>query len=79
VVVPDFNDAHDHPGSSELGTSFVTGTDPCADPRVKQIFDSVKAISARVKPDTWITGTVGPAFIDDQTVRRGDEAARSWR
>jgi predicted amidohydrolase YtcJ len=77
VVVPGFNDAHDHSGSSELGTSFVTGTAPWTDPRFKQVFDSLKAIAARVKPGTWITGTVGPAFIDDQTARRGalDRAA----
>ncbi|MEO8451756.1 MAG: amidohydrolase family protein, partial [Gemmatimonadota bacterium] len=70
VVVPGFNDAHDHIVVPLGGVSFATSSDPTPDPPFKQVAESVAAIAKRAPAGTWITTAVGERILSDPAARR---------
>ena len=70
VVVPGFNDAHDHVGGAEIGVTFATGASPLPDPDVAQVLDSLAALARRTPPGTWLHTVVGLRILEDTTARR---------
>ena len=70
VVVPGFNDAHDHLGGAEIGVAFATGASPLPDPEVAQVLDSLRALARRTPPGTWLHSVVGLRILEDTTARR---------
>lgn len=77
VVVPGFNDAHDHIGGAEYGVTFQTGPSPTPDPGLAQVLDSLRALVRRTPPGTWLHTSVGMGILDDTAARRAvlDRAA----
>lgn len=77
VVVPGFNDAHDHAGGAEYGASFATGPSPMPDPEPGVVLDSVRALAARTPPGTWLRTTIGMRILEDGAATRAalDRAA----
>ena len=53
VVVPGFNDAHDHILAGSPGTNVSMGG-PAVDAAGDQVLDSVRAVTGRVARRTWI-------------------------
>ncbi len=76
VVVPGFNDAHDHVGF-DPGATFVADPAPIPDPAAGPVLDSVRAAAGRLPAGSPITAIIGPRLLDDLTFRRGalDRAA----
>ncbi len=70
VVVPGFNDAHDHLGAAEVGVSFVTDLAPTPEPTLATVLDSVRAIVARTPRGTWLHTVVGLRVIEDTAANR---------
>jgi predicted amidohydrolase YtcJ len=77
VVVPGFNDAHDHVGGAEYGVPFATGNSPMPDPAAATVLDSLRALAARTPPGTWLHTRVGLRILEDTAARRAalDRAA----
>lgn len=77
VVVPGFNDAHDHVGGGEYGARFVADPSPMPDPPFAQVLDSVRALAARTPPGTWLHTDIGMRILQDTAARRAalDQAA----
>lgn len=69
VVVPGFNDAHDHVNGDPPPT-FVADPSPLPDPASRTVLDSVKAAAARLPPGSVITTVIGPGILDDPVLRR---------
>jgi predicted amidohydrolase YtcJ len=65
VVVPGFNDAHDHTGGVEYGASFATGASPMPDPELGPVLDSVRALAGRTPGGTWLRTTIGMRILED--------------
>ena len=76
VVVPGFNDAHDHV-SGEPPPTFLADLAPLPDPTGAVVLDSVRAVAARLPQGTLITTYIGTRILGDQAVRRAalDRAA----
>jgi hypothetical protein len=70
VVVPGFNDAHDHAGAAEYGVGFATGPSPTPDPGLAQVLDSLGALARRTPPGTWLHTVVGLRVLEDAAARR---------
>lgn len=70
VVVPGFNDAHDHVGAAEVGVEFATGASPLPDPDAAQVLDSLRALVRRTPPGTWLHTVVGLRVLEDTAARR---------
>lgn len=70
VVVPGFNDAHDHIGGAEYGVSFGTDPAPLPDPPLAQVLDSLRALAGRTPPGTWLRASIGFRVLEDPAARR---------
>jgi predicted amidohydrolase YtcJ len=69
VVVPGFNDAHDHISGAAPGTFIASGA-PMVDPTAAQLLDSIRAVVARVPPGSWIRSDLWVAALKDTLLRR---------
>jgi hypothetical protein len=69
VVVPGFNDAHDHIAGGTPGTSVDTGG-AVTDASATQVLDSLRAVASRVLPGTWIQAEIWTRALDDTALRR---------
>jgi predicted amidohydrolase YtcJ len=70
VVVPGFNDAHDHAGAAEYGVQFATGAAPLPDPELRQVLDSLGALARRTPRGTWLHTVVGLRILEDPAAGR---------
>lgn len=77
VVVPGFNDAHDHVGGAEYGVPFGADPSPTPDPPFAAVLDSLRAVAARTPRGTWLHASIGSRVLDDSAARRAalDQAA----
>lgn len=66
LVVPGFNDAHTHPGTST--PSFIANSN--IDATWKQVAAAISSAADETPGDLWIAATVGPAVINDTTVTK---------
>jgi predicted amidohydrolase YtcJ len=66
LVVPGFNDAHMHPGSGSPAFALSTELDATWD----QVASALQFATDEMSADMWITGTLGPALINDPTLTR---------
>jgi predicted amidohydrolase YtcJ len=67
VVVPGFNDAHYHTGIGPPGLRLeLVGMDPS----FADVEQALARAAAAAPPDHWITGTIGPAVLDDPRANR---------
>ena len=69
VVVPGFNDAHDHVLAGSPGTNVSMGG-PEIDAAGDQVLDSVRAMTGRVARGTWIRVEIWAKAFADTTLRR---------
>jgi predicted amidohydrolase YtcJ len=69
VVVPGFNDAHDHVLAGSPGTNVSMGG-PEIDAAGNQVLDSVRAVTGRVARGTWIRVEIWAKAFNDTTLRR---------
>ena len=69
VVVPGFNDAHDHILAGSPGTNVSMGG-PAVDAAADQVLDSVRAVTGRVARGTWIRVEIWAKAFNDTTLRR---------
>jgi predicted amidohydrolase YtcJ len=72
VVVPGFNDAHDHLGCHIMRPSVRVATTGTAmpNPPFALVADSLRAAAGRVAEGTWLLVSVGAAVLDDTAARR---------
>jgi len=72
VVIPGFNDAHDHlgPGLAGAGASVIASADPLPDPPFSLVLDSLRAAVRRTAAPEWLTISVGNAVIEDPGANR---------
>ena len=70
VVVPGFNDAHDHAGAAVYGVAFATSTAPMPDPTLAVVLDSLRVLVARTAHGTWLHSSVGLALMSDASATR---------
>jgi predicted amidohydrolase YtcJ len=71
VVVPGFNDAHNHFGWGALpGVYFQTSDDPVPDPPLALLLDSLAAHVRRTPAGTWLRTDIDIALLDDPHARR---------
>ena len=70
VVVPGFNDAHDHLGAADFGAAFATDASPTPEPSFGTVLDSVRALAGRTPKGTWLHTVVGVHLLEDSTVGR---------
>ena len=70
VVVPGFNDAHDHVGAADFGAFIVTDASPAPDPAFATVLDSVRAFVRHKPRGTWLHAAVGPRVFEDPLVGR---------
>lgn len=69
VVVPGFNDAHDHPGFGFFGKFYsYTKMDP-AGPNKEEVLDSIRILIKDAKPGEWIQGFIGVDVLHDTSMR----------
>jgi hypothetical protein len=71
VVVPGFNDAHDHFSGPDDGVMIRVQGDPIMGPPLAVVLDSVRAAVARVPRGTWVEAEIGVAVMDDPAVSGG--------
>jgi predicted amidohydrolase YtcJ len=69
VVVPGFNDAHDHILAGSPGTNVSMGG-PAVDAAGDQVLDSVHAVTGRVARGTWIRVEIWAKAFNDTTLGR---------
>ena len=69
VVVPGFNDAHDHISGGSPGT-FISSGAPMVDPAPAQLLDSIRAVVARVSAGSWIRSDLWVTALNDTLFRR---------
>jgi len=69
VVVPGFNDAHDHILAGSPGTNVSMGG-PAVDAAGDQVLDSVRAVTGRVARGTWIRVEIWAKAFNDTTLGR---------
>jgi predicted amidohydrolase YtcJ len=72
VVVPGFNDAHDHVGVSEPAGAvrFTADPAPTPDPPLAAVRDSLAALVRRVPAGRWLVTAVGGRVFDDAAATR---------
>ena len=70
VVVPGFNDAHDHLGPALTDLEVVTDASPIPDPTLALVSDSLRAAVGRAPAGSWLGVFIGPAVLDDPAARR---------
>lgn len=70
VVVPGFNDAHDHINPDRPGIEFATDLSPTPDPSFAPVADSLTALVARVPAGTWLRTSIGERILSDRLARR---------
>jgi predicted amidohydrolase YtcJ len=63
VVVPGFNDAHDHVGDAEYGVTFTVGKSPTSDPTLAEVVESLRHAARRNPRGTWLHAVVGPRLL----------------
>src|SRR5262245_11145562 len=80
VVVPGFNDAHDHV-SGEAAPTFIADPAPIPDPPSRAVLDSIRAAAGRLPAGSLISSVIGPTALLDPAFRRAslDRAAPSHR
>ncbi|HEX6087420.1 MAG TPA: amidohydrolase family protein [Thermoanaerobaculia bacterium] len=66
MVVPGLNDAHMHPSSGSPAFALSTELDATWD----QVAAALQFATEEMAKDAWITGTLGPALINDPTLTR---------
>ncbi|HEU4559089.1 MAG TPA: amidohydrolase [Longimicrobium sp.] len=71
VVVPGFNDAHDHFSVPVDGVVIRVPSDPILGPPMAEVLDSVRAAAARVPRGTWVEVEIGLAVMEDSAVSGG--------
>ncbi|MDB4950626.1 MAG: nfdA 1 [Gemmatimonadetes bacterium] len=71
VVVPGFNDAHDHYGGPPVGVVVHIDADPIAGAPPAAVLDSVRAAAARTPRGTWVTVDIGLAVLESPLVQGG--------
>jgi len=70
LVVPGFNDAHDHLGAPLPGVAFRTSDAPVPDPPLAQVLDSLTLLVGRTPRGTWLRTDVDATILDDPRARR---------
>ncbi|HEY2067197.1 MAG TPA: amidohydrolase [Gemmatimonadaceae bacterium] len=70
VVIPGINDAHDHLGGADLGTTFPIDPSPTPDPAPAALLDSIRAIASRSPSGAWLAFQVGMRVLGDSTIDR---------
>ena len=70
VVVPGFNDAHDHVSAAQPGMVVPTVTDPLPEPSFALVADSLAAAVARTPAGTRLEVMVGERVLSDPKARR---------
>lgn len=70
VVVPGFNDAHDHIGAAEPAVQVATVPDPLPEPSFAVVRDSLVAAVARHPAGTRLEVMVGERVFSDPDARR---------
>ena len=70
VVIPGFNDAHDHLGEPSFGTSVSFGAGPAPNPGLAEVLDSLRALVQRTPAGSWLHATVGLRFVTDTAAGR---------
>ena len=70
VVIPGFNDAHDHLSAPLPGVAFATSDDPVPDPTFRQVLDSLTVIVRRVPAGSWLRTEIDARMLDDVLARR---------
>ena len=70
VVVPGFNDAHDHIGAAEPAVMVATVTDPLPEPAFGLVADSLAAAVVRTPAGTRLEVLVGERVFSDPNARR---------
>jgi predicted amidohydrolase YtcJ len=70
VVVPGFNDAHDHVGSADYGVSFSTSTAPTPEPTLATVLDSLRVLVHRAPAGAWLHTIVGLHVVADSSANR---------
>jgi hypothetical protein len=70
VVVPGFNDAHDHLGPPLTDVDVVADASPLPDPPFALVRDSLRAAVGRAPAGNWLGVIIGPAVLADAAARR---------
>jgi predicted amidohydrolase YtcJ len=70
VVVPGFNDSHDHIEPRAAGVTVTTGPDPLPDPPFSLVADSLRAAVDRNPANTRLEVIVGERVLSDSRARR---------
>jgi predicted amidohydrolase YtcJ len=71
LVVPGFNDAHNHFGWGIFpGLAFQTSDDPVPDPPLGLLLDSLSALVRRSPEGTWLRTSIDATLLDDPRARR---------
>jgi predicted amidohydrolase YtcJ len=69
IIVPGFNDAHDHPGwAAHIGKTFGAEFS-IPGPSEKAVIDSVARLAKQAKPNEWISGLIGTTVFRDTAMR----------
>jgi predicted amidohydrolase YtcJ len=71
VVVPGFNDAHDHYEGPLRGVRVRIESDPIGGPSLNEVRDSVRAAVARTPAGTWVDVNIGLAVMEDARLASG--------
>jgi predicted amidohydrolase YtcJ len=70
TVIPGFNDAHDHLGSSSLvGLGYTYSGRDHSGPSKAAVLDSVSKLAKSAKPNQWIYGPIGTTILGDSSMR----------
>ena len=69
VVLPGFNDAHDHLSGGSPGV-FLFDSTPTAERSVERLLDSLRTAASRMRAGTWLRAELWLAALDDTTLRR---------
>jgi predicted amidohydrolase YtcJ len=72
VVVPGFNDAHDHYNGPSDAISIYIPADPVQGPPLGAVMDSVAAAVRRARPGQWVNVEIGLAVLEDPRARSGE-------
>jgi predicted amidohydrolase YtcJ len=71
VVVPGFNDAHDHPGwDAPIGKQYTYSEFNPVGLSKAAVLDSVGRLVKEAKPGEWVHGAIGVAVFLDSSMRR---------
>lgn len=70
VVIPGFNNAHDHLGWAVNLGNFFTSEFSVPGPDKKSVIDSVAKLAKNAEPGEWISGLIGLTIYNDQGMRK---------